>query len=523
MREMIKTPNHKKLTNRDLFIQEVDKHWVDLKNNQDTIFENIGIQIEAGNKFDTFKENDNQSYNDFLRENSTYEKKKIIKEYFWDNIVGELYENTLEIMRQANLLEEASKSFEHSYKIENTAKLILENGIFAKYHTEKKKEIVDQLIEATFYPSSYQEKLAMSGIGGISGTILEEHVGADIADWLKNKGTAFGVGVTNTARSVRSLQILLTMFLVSPASLLLGNTADQVIDASKKGFTGREPERRGSNPSTRKFYEFLEQFWPVKMVYSFLNKDQEDLYKFINKTNNLDDPYVQDILKTAGGNSSKIVRKCWEQYKIQPSSMSQGDSKVWSVIADIFNGRGLSNFIRNPQYATDTQLSMLLKHDASDPKYQKRFYSFRMCVYDKLFEIILGYAKALYSMDDSSYEIIKYANDAHKSKNFKAFFDLKPTQDNERAMHVVMRALLSIDNISQTLKDRKGDLVADPYVDAFSRSLDENVKSTYKELDEMASQRKYNEDRYKEEDPDDETKAEIMNQERFNRKKSIFS
>ncbi len=517
MREAIQKPeaSYHKLTNKELFTEEVNKHWVDLKNNPDTIFENIEIQLDSDNKFNEFKENDT-IFNEFLYENSTYEKKKMIKEYFWDKIVGDLYENTVEIMRQADLLDEASNSFEHSYKIETTARLVLENGIFAKYSQQKKKEVVDLLIEASFYPNTFNEK-------NNNFAFLEENTGASIVDWLSNVGSAFGVGITNAARSIRSLQILLTMFLVSPASLLLGNTVDQAIDATKKGITGREPQRRGSNPSTRRFYEFLEQFWPVKMVYSFLNKDQEDLYKFINKTTNLDDPYVQDILKTAGGNSSKIVRKCWEQHKIQPSSMQQSDSKVWTTIANIFNGRGLSNFIRNPQYATDTQISMLLKHDASDPLYQKRFYNFRICVYDKLFEIILGYSKAIYSMDDSSYEIIKYANDAHKSKNYKAFFDLKPTQDNEKAMFSVMRALVSIDSISKTLKDRKGDLVADPYVDTFSRMLDENVKSTYKALDEMASQKKYNEDRYEEEDPDDETKAEKMQAERFNQKRSIFS
>ncbi len=511
------------MTNKELFIQEVDKHWILLKNNDNTIFENIGIQIDAGNKYTELREKYEGLYNELLHENSVYEKKRMIKEYFWDRIVGDLYENTVDIMGQAGILEEANKSFDVSYKIEATARLILENGIFSKYSSSKKKEIVDVLIEATFYPSSYQDKQItfLSEMLTVDTGIdpLEENA---FGDWLDNAKSTIGSGITGTARFVRSVQILLTMFLVSPASLLMGNTVDQALDYTSEKVFGKVPKNKGTNPTTRKFYAFLEQFWPVKIVYSFLNKDMESLYKFVNQTNNLEDPYVQDILKTAGGDSKKIVDKCWQQHKIQPTGSTRDTTNTYNNIMQFFSGKGLSNFLRNPQYMDDTQLSLVLKNDASDPKYQKRFFDFRVCVYEKLFEIILGYAKAIYSMDDQSYEIIKAANDVHKTKNYKAFFDLKPKQDNDAAMFTVMKSLVAIDSISVNLKERKGDLVADPYVDRFSQFLDQNVKEVYKELDEMANQRKFNADRYDEEDPDDETKAEKIAEERYNQKRSIF-
>ena len=204
------------------------------------------------------------------------------------------------------------------------------------------------------------------------------------------------------------------------------------------------------------------------------------------------------------------------------SSNSQEHSTFWNKVGHLFNGKGLANFLRNPLYNNESQILLLLKMDSANPTYQKMFYEFRVCVYEKLFEIILGYAKAIYSMDDASYEIIKHANDAHKNKNFKAFFDLRPKQANEEAMFAVMKALVAIDDIATTLEKRKGDLVADRYIDKFTALLRQNIKQTYQQLDEMASQKKFNADRYEEEDPDDETKAKKIAEERFNSKKSIF-
>jgi len=95
-------------------------------------------------------------------------------------------------------------------------------------------------------------------------------------------------------------------------------------------------------------------------------------------------------------------------------------------------------------------------------------------------------------MDDSSYEVIKSANDAHRTKNFKAFFDLKPKQDNDKAMFMIMKALVAIDSIARTLEDKTGMLAADKYIDRFSTYLKQNIKQTYDELNKMAEQRKYN-------------------------------
>jgi hypothetical protein len=125
-------------------------------------------------------------------------------------------------------------------------------------------------------------------------------------------------------------------------------------------------------------------------------------------------------------------------------------------------------------------------------------------------------------MDDSSYEIIKYANEVHSNKNFKSFFDLKPKQTNEEAMFHVVRSLVALDNITHVLERRRGELVADKYIDKFTEFLKQNIKQTYKELEEMANQRKYNLDRYEEEKPSEETIAKKIASERFNAKKSIF-
>jgi hypothetical protein len=86
-----------------------------------------------------------------------------------------------------------------------------------------------------------------------------------------------------------------------------------------------------------------------------------------------------------------------------------------------------------------------------------------------------------------------------------------------------MRVLVSIDSIANNLEKRKGELVADKYIDRFIDFLRQNIKLTYNELNEMANQRKYNEERYQEEQPTDEEKSEAIQKERFNAKKSIFT
>ncbi len=495
-----------KLTNEELFIQEIDKHWVELKNNEDTIFENIEISINAEDKFQLLK-NQHQEYMNYISEDSVYEKKKIIKEYFWDRIVGDLYESTLDIMSKAGLLEESTKSFEHSYKIEETARLILENGIFARFPTQKKKEYVDVLIESSFYPATFAEKRE-------SYDFLEE----GIADSLRLGGQTFGRYITNTARTTKSLSMLLSMFLVSPATLIMSQFAKQGADTMGVGGA------RGTSPSMRKFYEMLDKLSPVNHIYTFLNKDQQDLYKYLKQSNNLENDYIQDVLKTAGADSGKMVEKCWNQNKIQIEAKDRDHATLMEKVKHLLSGKGLANILRDPMYNNENQLMLTLGKDAADPIYQKRFYDFRVCVYDKLFEVILGYAKAIYSMDDESYEVIKAANDAHQTKNYKAFFDLKPKQDNDAAMFAIMKALVSIDSIARTLEKSKGDLAADKQIDKFSSYLTQNIKQVYNELDEMANQRKFNADRYDEEDgDDDETKAKKMAEERFNQKKSIFA
>ncbi len=497
-----------KMSNEALFIQEVDKHWIALKNNEDTIFENIETQLDASTKYQILKEN-SDLYMNYISEDSLYEKKKIIKEYFWDKIVGDLYESTLDIMAKADLLEEANRSFENSYKIEETARLILENGIFARFPDAKKKELTDTLIEASFYPETYKNNSARTP----EDILIEE----GLAQTLKNSGEFMGRQITNTARTVKSLLLIFSMILVSPATVLMSQGVGQSLD--KLGVGGKA----GTSPTARKFYSMLDSLSPIKWVFGFLHKDQQDIYKYLKQSNSLENEYVQDVLKTAGGDSGKITEKCWSQHKIQIQAKDKDSANTWEKIKHIISGKGLSNFIRNPQYTDETQLMVILGQDASDPTYQKRFYDFRTCVFDKLFEIILGYSKAIYSMDDSSYEVIKAANDAHKNKNFKAFFDLKPKQDNDAAMFSIMKSLVAIDDISRTLEKTKGDLAADKYIDRFSQYLTQNVKMVYSELDEMANQKKYNEDRYADDDPDDDAKAAKMKEERFNAKKSIFS
>lgn len=498
------------MTTKEIFVNEVSRLWSELKDRDDTIFENVGIQIDAPRLFDELKANNHDFHMSLVQENSLYDKKRKIAKHFWDHIVGDLYESTILGMRESGLLEEALDSFEKSYKIEKTAELILENGIFASFTTGKKKELTSSILEMAFYPSTFYEN-NRSFLD--QDEFLEEAWASPTLQWGGDR-------IRDIARLTKNVYVFMVYALVSPVSLLM-STSSRAADSVLTAYDGRAPS--GTDPSLRKFYSFIDELSPINFIFKFLNKDLYDISNLLKKTNNLEDEYIQEVLKEMKVDPNKMVMKCWEKNKHQLRGGDTSQGKIVDLFKNFFSGKGLANFLRNPFYNNETQITALLKDDASDTNYQKMFFDFRTCVYEKLFEIILGYAKSIYSMDDTSYEIIKAANDAHKSKNFKAFFDIRPKQVNEEAMFKIMRTLVSIDSIATTLEKRKGELVADKYIDKFTDFLRQNVKQVYGELDEMANQRKYNESRYDEDQPDDEAKAKAIQQERFDAKKSIFA
>jgi hypothetical protein len=431
----------------------------------------------------------------------------MIRGYFWDKIVGELYENTLRIMKEANLLEEARASFETSYKIERTAELIIENGVLYDLSPNKKKELTREIIEMCFYPTSFAENHQTT-----LDAFLEEN-------WARNTQAWFGDRIRDAARFIKGLYTILVFLLISPATFAIGKTTSAAGDKIYKAVYGEENPNYGMDPSMRKFWDFVDSVSPVKHIFTFLNKDLVDISKYLLKVNNLEDNYIQSVLRDSGANPRLIVKKCWDKNKFQ---MSGEDKTLLDQFFHFVSGKGLSNLLRNPQRINAAEIAYVLKSDSANPQFQKMFYDFRVCVYDKLFEIILGFARTIYSLDDASYEIIKFANEAHKQKNFKKFFDLRPKQQNEEAMFRIMKVLVALDDIANQLEKRKGELVADKYIDKFVDYLRLNIEHTYKELETMANQYKYNEDRYKEIEPDDEAKAEAIQKERFNAKKSIF-
>jgi hypothetical protein len=382
--------------------------------------------------------------------------------------------------------------------------------MFSRYSPNKKKELTEAIIEMCFYPHAFQE----NNFSLIESYVLEE----DFNTFLRNSAQWTGDRIRDVARVSKNLLLLLAIALITPVTAL-GGVAARAGDLAKEK-AGFQPT--GMNPSLRKFYDTLESFWPVTIVFKFLNKDLIDIAGYLKKANNLEDDTIRDILREMKADPNKIIKTCWDKNKYQMPRQNPEEKRITDTIFHVLNGKWLANFLRDPLYNNETQIATILKSDAANPTYQKMFYDFRVCVYDKIFEIILGYAKTIYSMDDASYEMIKAANEAHQHKNFKAFFDLKPKQQNEEAMFKIMRALVAIDSLTYAIEKRKGELVADKYIDKFIQYLKQNIKQVYQELNEMANQRKYNLDRYQEEKPTDEEKSEAIARERFNAKKSIF-
>lgn len=451
---------------------------------------------------------------DILHEDSLYNKKRLLESYFWGEIIGELYENTVNIMKQAGVLEESLESFDKSYKIENTARLVLENGVFSDF--PRRKGIVDHLINEAFYPESTHE--------------LQEGFSSA---WDSTK-TGFSTAIDAVVRSgklLRGLLEVLFYFLITPAS-----TSASVLQV-----------RSDKHPTVRKAMAVMDKILfgavgavgivtlspsmagfgalaGVGYIWQFMNSDLIQITNYLQKVNTLDNPYIQEVLKDMGADPGALVEKCWRRNKHQPlSPEGEGISSRFMLSFKKGSGNSLNNFLRDPLLTNPAQIASILKNDAADPKYQKMFFDFRTCLYEKIFEIVIGYAQALYSIDDSSYEVIRYANEVHKRKNFKAFFKLQPKEDGEIAMFKVIKLLIAVEEIIVNLKTNKAELIGDKYIDQFIQSMEQQIKQTYQTLDEMAQQRSYNQARYDEENPTDEDKSEAIKKERDEVKQSIFS
>jgi len=492
------------MTTNELLKLEFNKHWTSLKDRDDTIFENINIALDPEARIFEMLENKNATYMEIVQENSLYEKKRIIESYFYENIVGDLYEETIAGLKSQDLLQETLDSFEKNYKLETTARLILERGVFSKFSKKKERDIlVESVIEQGFYPATFYEKHREL----INSQTLEESWFAPQIQWA-------GDTIRDIARVLKNTRLFLVYLLVTPVASIM---AVPSMVGSK--ITGSQNMQ---NPSLRKFYSFMDDLMPTNIIFKFLNKDLYDIAHYLKKVNNIEDEHLQEVLREMKTDPNKTINKCWTKNKYQITASNPDHPKMLERMIHFLSGKGLSNMLRDPKLQNETQIALAIKSDASDPAYQRMFYDFRVCLYEKIFENIIGYSKAIYSMDDASYEIIRSANDAHNNKNFKAFFDLRPTQDNEEAMFKIMRALVAIDAIGETLDKRKAELSADKFIDKFTTFLRQNIKLVYQELNDMANQRKYNEDRYNDDNPDEEEKSKLIQQERFNAKKSIF-
>lgn len=501
-----------KIKTSDVFENRISKNWTNLINRDDTIFETINYSLDSTNEFLKFKENNNDIYMFLVQESDTFLINKIIDQYFWESIVGELYDNTLKIL---NSIEESTvyESFNNKIKMENTARIILENGVFKNFNLismDERQEIIESIITSYFYGDS---------------EYLEE-------SWLLRRIEGVTDGIVSIGSAIKSFIAIIIYILISPAGNIfqaLSKTGNFL--AEKIGFE----HKKNMHPEMKKTGQFLDSIWPVMMIFqAATGKDLVKTSEYLQKLNLGDNPYLDATITGAGSDMSHIINKCWDKHKHPidtkfdknaPSSMSDFKfERTMDGIFDVFKNisKGLKNYVRNPIFNNTLQLSYILTMDATNPVYQRMFFDFRVCVYSKLFEIILGYGKTIYSMGDASYEIIKHGNDVHKNKNFKAFFNLKPKQENEEAMFNVMKSLVAIDNIAYEIRKNKSLLIADEYIEQFLTFLEQNIKQTYQQLDEIANLRKYNEDRYDKDELTDEEKAEKIKQNVFNNKRSIF-
>jgi len=444
-----------------------------LVKNEEYIFE--GYNLDTSKLFDDFYHDEN-GYSNFLRLEES-EKVDYIKQYFYENTIIPAVEDLLtaadtgRIKSELGLIQESSNelsllNFSDKVKLESTARYILENFIFRDYDLKTRREITENVIMA-------------------QNLLIEEAI-----DQQKN---AFAEGMDNVLDVINKLlpQNLIGLARTIKEGLIMGliffYSPYQLIGSANHKF--RLFGRAGTSPVGKA----INIISPCKNIGELLLKPYSEVGGLLKKVNQIENEDVQNFLKGIESQSrtrESIISDCWKKNaRVEPTE-NRSWLSVFQIFAD-FIKKGRMQFLGHPLDSGKGLLGFLFSIDADDPSFQKSFFDFRKCIYDHIFELILGYTKTAMSVEITSIEILEKIKVASRRKDYDIFNSIiESPEDMDNLMYKVGKVLLGIEEIAESLKQNKTVLYQDKYLEQFYTYLKQKIKQTYLDLDEAAEKQR---------------------------------
>jgi len=478
---------------KKLFLETVNYEFQKLKKDESLIFHESNLNYTP-NFMELYESwiADKNGYLEYLNTPDAFKKRHIIDYLFENSIAVITNEINASIFKNySTVLEETGNAYVSlttDIQVENTIRLILENYIFSDFPKDYKETLVEGILELR----REQYNIIEESIDGSTGT----SIGKAAIDKLAETRDFLIDNIIGMSRSIKEMFLFLLLVLYSPYLLISSENVKYKIF----GMSGL-----GNLKKT------LALIGPCRNLAELLLKGYDEIGAILKDVNEFDKPEIRDLLKEiskSDNTSNIIINDCWtKNARTLPSEeVSEFSFSLKKVAEAIKLGR--MQWLGHPSDTGQGLLGWLFTVDASDQSFQKSFFEFRKCIYDHIFDLILGYAKVAVELDIHNTEIIENIKMASRRKDFHFFEKLMGTSDKkELIMYKVGRALLAIDEIAENLKENKRILFQDKYLDQFYIYLKQKIKQTFLDLDEIAEKKskeekdsdsKVDEDKYEE-------------------------
>ena len=461
---------------KDQFKKIVSYEYSKLIKNDELLFENTlgSYNLDSDKLFEEFFYDKKNGYGKLLSVPSEY-KTEFIKDYLFEHTIipaFEKFEKNL-TLKKFNMLEENTTfdlDFSSQIKYENTSRYLIENFIFNDFPKEKRIELTESIIFASKLQLEESLDSFRNGYKNIGSTY----------DKIEDKISSFFVGSTvGLARSIKEFLLFCLVLFYSPYQLIGSSNI-------KYKILGRS--------GTSRVGQALSLISPTKNIAELLLKPYAGIGNILKKTNELDNEDIKDFIKDIQEQSNtreNIINDCWVKNARTISATEKNEWKYGLNNLANWIKTGRMQWLGNPQDTDGGMLGFLFNIDASDPSFQKSFFEFRKCVYDHVFELILGYAKVAMSEDITTTEILEKVKVASRRNDYNIFKNIKDDgRDVNDLMYKVGKVLLSIEEIAEKLKENKQELFQDKYLDQFYMYLKQKIKQAYLDLDEAAEKQR---------------------------------
>jgi len=426
--------------------------------------------LDTNKLFDEFYL-DNDGYGKFITEadeNKTY----FIKNYFYNKTIVPAFLKLEESVVEASFKaieenETFNLGFNNQLKMENTSRYLIENFIFNEFPLKTRKQLTENII--------FSQKLALEE----SIDIQKNKIG-EIYDKVEDTISSFFVGTTvGLAKSIKEALLFGVVLFYSPYQIIGSSNV-------KYKMLGRS--------GTSRVGKAIELLSPTRAIGEMLLKPYSEIGEILKKTNEIDNEDVKDFLKEIQQQSNTretIINDCWlKNAQVLNTDEKLSFSNAMTKLANWIK-TGRMRWLGNPMDMNKGMLGFLFSIDANDPSFQKSFFEFRKCVYDHLFDLIVGYAKTAMSEDITTTEILEKVKIASRRKDYNIFNKIKTdSRDIHDLMYKVGKVLLSVDEIADKLKENKQELFQDKYLDQFYTYLKQKIKQAYLDIDEAAEKQR---------------------------------